>query len=365
MATIPVVSLLKRLMEIPSTSEEEHEIGDFLGRYLTARGFTVEMTPISPDSNRCNVYAYLGESRKARTCLTSHMDTVPPHIGFSIKGDVIYGRGSCDDKGPMAAQIIAVEELRADGKIEHGDTSLLFVVGEEKRGPGMLAVNKMDLTWETVIFGEPTESKLAVGHKGHYVFELFVEDIAAHSGYFDEGRSANSVLVSLLEELKAIEYQASRILGSSTFHCGKIEGGAAYNVLAADAYALCSVRIAASLKIVEKQVLDATSRHPGVTLKKMFGYPETHLDHDIEGMFSFLTSSGSVSDTKISGLETMAVSYGTDVPRLRGNHKKYLYGPGSILHAHGPSEQVRIPDLVDSVAVYKRLVLNSLVKDCS
>jgi acetylornithine deacetylase/succinyl-diaminopimelate desuccinylase-like protein len=265
----------------------------------------------------------------------------------------------------MAAQIIAVEELRADRKIKHGDASLLFVVGEEKGGPGMLAVNKMDLTWETVIFGEPTESKLAVGHKGHYVFELFVEGIAAHSGYPDEGRSANSVLVSLLEELKAIEYPASRILGSSTFHCGKIEGGAAYNVLAADAYALCSVRIAGSLEIVEKQVLDATSRHPGVTLKKIFGYPETHLDHDIEGMFSFLTSSGSVVDTRISGLETMAVSYGTDVPRLRGNHKKYLYGPGSILHAHGPSEQVRIPDLVDSVAVYKRLVLNSLVKDCS
>ncbi|CAI7656750.1 unnamed protein product [Penicillium bialowiezense] len=345
MATSRVVALLKQLMEISSTSDDEHGIGVFLGRYLTARGYTVEATPISPGSNRCNIYAYLGETRQARTCLTSHMDTVPPHIGFAIEGDVIYGRGSCDDKGPMAAQIIAVEELRANGKIKHGEISLLFVVGEEKGGPGMLAVNEMNLAWEAVIFGEPTESKLAVGHKGHYVFELFVEGIAAHSGYPDEGRSANSVLVSLLEELKAITYPVSQILGPCTFNCGKIEGGTAYNILAANAYALCSIRIAADLEVVEKQVVKTADRHPGVTLKKIFGYSETILDHNIEG------------------LETTAVSYGTDVPRLLGDHKKYLYGPGSILHAHGPNEQVRIPDLIDSVGVYKQLVLRSLAEE--
>lgn len=76
MATTPVVRLLKQLMDIPSTSEEEHEIGVFLGRNLADWGYTVEVTPISPESDRCNVYAYLDRSRAARTCLSSQMDTV-------------------------------------------------------------------------------------------------------------------------------------------------------------------------------------------------------------------------------------------------------------------------------------------------
>lgn len=284
MADTPVVKLLKQLMEIPSTSEEEHEVGVFLGKYLENLGYTVDTIPIAPGSNRLNVYAYLGDSRKARTCLTSHMDTVPPHINFRIEGDIIYGRGSCDDKGPLAAQIMAAEELRAEGKLDNGNTSLLFVVGEEKGGAGMWAVNDMNLTWEAIIFGEPTESKLAVGHKGHYVFELFVEGIPAHSGYPDRGRSANSVLISLLEELKSLEYPVSQLLGPSTFNCGKMQGGVAFNILAADAYALCSVRVATDLKVVEQKVAAAVSRYPGVTLKKSFGYPETLLDYDVEGM---------------------------------------------------------------------------------
>ena len=59
--------------------------------------------------------------------------------------------------------------------------------------------------------------------------------------------------------------------------------------------------------------------------------------------------------TSRAGLGTVAVSFGTDVPRLHGSHKKYLYGPGSILNAHGPNEQVAITELLDAVNVYKRL----------
>ncbi|KAL1882380.1 hypothetical protein Plec18167_002796 [Paecilomyces lecythidis] len=342
MAETPVVKLLKELMEIPSISEEEHEIGVFLADYLKALGYTVEHIPIEPGSDRCNVYAYLGKERKARTLLTSHMDTVPPHIPLSIKGDIIFGRGASDDKGPLAAQIVALEELRAEGLIADGDASLLFVVGEEKGGPGMLAANDMKLTWEAVIFGEPTEGKLATGHKGHFVFELFATGTACHSGYPEKGKSATSTLVSLLEELQALELPTSELLGPTTFNCGKINGGVAYNVLAADAYALCGIRVAADLPTIEDKVAEVVKRYPDVTLKKSFGYPATLLDHTLEG------------------LDSMPVSFGTDIQRLNGSHKKYLYGPGSILDAHGENEQVAIPDLIECVAVYKRLVLEML-----
>lgn len=283
MADTPVVKLLARLMEIPSVSEEEQRVGLFLADYLKSLGYTAELIPISPSSDRCNVYAYLGNDRKARTLLTSHMDTVPPHIPLTIKGDIMYGRGACDDKGPLAAQIVALEELRSEGLIKEGDASLLFVVGEEKGGPGMLAANDMNLEWEAIIFGEPTEGKLATGHKGHYVFELFAKGEPCHSGYPEQGESAVGKLVTLLEELKALHLPASELLGPTTFHCGKINGGLAYNVIAAEAYALCGVRVAADLPEIQDMISGVVSKYPGVTLKKSFAYPETLLDHKLEG----------------------------------------------------------------------------------
>lgn len=339
MADTPVVKLTKQLMDIPSVSEEEKEIGIWLADYLKSLNYTVELIPIAPGSDRCNVYAYLGSNRKARTMLTSHMDTVPPHIPITIKGDTIYGRGACDDKGPLAAQIIAAEELRAEGALKDGDVSLLFVVGEEKGGPGMIAANDMNLTWEGVIFGEPTEGKLATGHKGHFVFELFSSGVACHSGYPEQGKSATGALISLLEELRQIDLPVSELLGPTTFHCGKIQGGVAYNVIAAEAYALCGIRVSAHLPNIEAQVNEIVAKYPGVTLKKSFSYPETLLDYEVEG------------------IDRMSVSFGTDCPRLKGDHKKYLYGPGSILDAHGENEQVKIPDLIECVAVYKRLTM--------
>ncbi|KAL4936210.1 hypothetical protein BDV06DRAFT_111768 [Aspergillus oleicola] len=344
MADTPVVILLSKLMAIPSTSEEEQDIAHFLGDYLRSLGYTVELIPISPNSTRCNVYAYLGERRKTRILLTSHMDTVPPHIPFSIKDNIIYGRGACDDKGPLAAQIIALEDLRSEKAVSEGDAALLFVVGEEKGGPGMIAANDMKLSWEAIIFGEPTEGKLATGHKGHFVFELFAKGVPSHSGYPDRGKSATAALVAILSDLDkmALELPESDLLGKSTFHAGKVEGGVAYNVLAAEASALCGIRVATELDEIERRVAEVVARYPDVQMKKSFSYPETLLDHEFEG------------------LETTPVAFGTDIPRLKGDHKKYLYGPGSILDAHGENEQVTIPDLMECLAVYKRLVLKML-----
>ena len=184
MASDTVVSLLSSLMQTKSTSEHEQEIAHFLDDHLTNLGYTVERLPIAEGSNRENVYAYLGARRKTRVCLTSHMDTVPPHIPLRIEGSTIYGRGACDDKGPMAAQICALEELRVEGAVKEGDVGLLFVVGEEKGGLGMLAANNQNLSFESVIFGEPTEGKLVVGHKGHLVFELIGEGKAWYIASF-------------------------------------------------------------------------------------------------------------------------------------------------------------------------------------
>lgn len=342
MSDTPVISLLAQLMQIPSTTNDEHVIGLFLEQHLQSLGYTVERVPISADSPRCNVYAYLGSKSRTRVCLTAHMDTVPPHIPLHATPTAIYGRGACDDKGPLAAQIMAMEQLRSEGLVQPGDVSLLFVVGEEKGGVGMLAANAMDLAWEAVIFAEPTEGKLAIGHKGHYVFELTSEGVPAHSGYPDRGRSAVSVMTTILAELEQLELPSSEAIGASTFHCGQIAGGAGYNILAAECIALCSIRVASGLPQIERLVEETVSKYDHAYLETKIKYPEFYLDHDIPG------------------LDTTSVAFGTDAPRLKGDHKKYLYGPGSIRVAHGPDEHIGITELVESIDVYKRIVTRCL-----
>lgn len=282
----PTLRLLLDLMSIPSSSEEEGAIGLFLQQILERLGYTTKRTPISRGSDRCNIYAYLEDEPSSRVCLTCHMDTVPPHIPAKIVDNVVYGRGACDDKGPMAAQITAAEELRKEGAIKPGDLSLLFVVGEERGGPGMLAANDMDLKWDAVIFGEPTESKLATGHKGHFVFELTAEGIASHSGYPQKGHSANEEMLLALNHLSNLEMPHSALLGPSTYHCARIRGGTAYNVLASHCYAQCAIRISADLPEVRRMVRQTISQYQSITLQEIFAYGETMLDHDVPGMSS-------------------------------------------------------------------------------
>ncbi|KAH8725793.1 hypothetical protein GQ44DRAFT_706525 [Phaeosphaeriaceae sp. PMI808] len=341
----PVVNLLTSLMSIVSTSEQEHEIGLFLEQHLQSLGYTVERIPIATGSTRHNIYAYLGSSRRTRVLLTAHMDTVPPHILPTIDGDTIHGRGSSDDLGPLAAQILAVEELRKEGTVRNeGDVGLLFVVGEENGGHGMIAANNMGITWESGIFAEPTESKLAKGHKGQLAFEVIAKGIACHSGYPHLGKSATSTLLAVLNDLSAVSWPESDLLGPSTFNIGTLEGGEKHNIIAPSAKALCEVRMVSGLADVKSKVTEIVAQHPDAELNFVFEYPEALLDWELDGF------------------EAAPMAFGTDIPRLKAEYcnTRVLYGPGSILVAHGPQECIHVPELIESIAGYKSLVLRFL-----
>lgn len=280
-----LLELHKNLIEIESISKNEHGVGEWLAQYLKDAGFTVESHSISSDPPRENIFAYLGSSNKTRTLISSHIDTVPPYWPYERKGDEIWGRGSVDAKGSVATQIKAVEALVASGDVKEGDVGLLYVVGEEISGDGMLAVNDWGITWETVIFGEPTELKLASGHKGITSLKVSAHGKAGHSGYPELGRSANHMLIPALAALNDVEWPSSDKYGKTTCNIGRIDGGVAQNVIAEDAFALIAIRIAADKEKVEQLAKDTLL---GVTpdLKVEFGvggYNPVPLDHDVPG----------------------------------------------------------------------------------
>lgn len=356
-------ALHRNLTNIESVSGHENEIGKWLEYWLKEQGYSVHLQHV--DSDRYNVLAWPGSHYNTHTLVTSHIDTVPPYFPYkATRNDstlLISGRGSVDAKAAVASQIVAVNELLNDGEIDVNDIALLFVVGEEVGGAGMKAANKLNLTPEVVIFGEPTEGKLVAGHKGIDVFRVEARGQAAHSGYPWLGRNANDVLIEVLAAIKQVERElpSSDKYGSTTINIGKMGGGQAGNVVAEYAEADLTARIATGtpaelrimvLKAVDEVVQRYRSDPEDEIVKVVFqieGYGPVGLDHDVPGF------------------EVMTVNYGTDVPNLDKTvegQKRYLFGGGSIFVAHSDHEGMTWEDLVGAVDGYKRLIKHTCLE---
>ncbi|CAI7666525.1 unnamed protein product [Penicillium crustosum] len=381
-----LLSFHRDIVQIPSISENEKNVGNYLLDFIRSHNLTVEKQIVTPGSEteqeRFNIYAYTGKNRFPDVLLTSHIDTVPPFIPYSLhppaidntdiltfnRSDlVIAGRGTVDAKASVAAILFAaLETLEVNPDASIG---LLFDVGEEKSGVGMKHFSNSDLNpappkFHTVIFGEPTELKLVAGHKGTLGFKVIAEGKAAHSGYPWLGKSAVSSILpvlSYLDTLQDIQPEKGGLLrsetfGQSTLNIGVVRAGLAGNVVPAYAEATISVRLAAgspddTREIVRKAVEDVTGGDGSVYLdfgNLENGAPPQYLDSDVDGF------------------EVITVNYGTDIPALKINAqegpkvKRYLYGPGSIHVAHGDDEAITVGELEEAVRGYKKLISAAL-----
>ncbi|KAI1437596.1 Zn-dependent exopeptidase [Xylaria sp. CBS 124048] len=368
-----LVTLHQSLVEIHSISGTEGSVGDFLVEYLTEKNFVVERQYL-PSSNtsdnetgsssRFNVLAWPGAVRPAepKVLVSSHIDVVPPHIPYSRSGGkhlssdtIIAGRGSVDAKASVAAQITAVLELLSDERIDPADVMLLFVVGEETIGDGMkhfsdvAASSNPPLRFKAAVFGEPTEGKLACGHKGMLGCTITAHGKAGHSGYPELGKSAVEVLMRGLVKLLDTDVGSSELFGNTTINVGEIKGGVARNVIPETAVAGLAGRVAMGPEIGGSEIV--VQRVKDV----MRSVDEEAFEFDC------IAGYGTVEcDCDIKGLDTITVNYGTDVPNLKGDHTRYLYGPGSILVAHGANEAIKLGDLEAAVEGFQKIILHAL-----
>lgn len=262
-----LLSFHKSLVEIPSISGAENDVGNFLVDYLAKRDFQAQRQLIPPASNassteaakpRFNVVAWPGKSKtpQPKVIVSSHIDTVPPFIPYSASDaapgadTVLAGRGSVDAKAAVAAQVIALTELLGAGKVAADDVMLVFVVGEEVDGVGMrhfsssLERQEPPPRFRAAIFGEPTEGRLACGHKGFLGCEVTAHGHAGHSGYPWLGKSATEVLLRALVRVLDTDLGSSERFGQTTINVGHIEGGVAANVIPELAKANLALRIA-------------------------------------------------------------------------------------------------------------------------
>jgi acetylornithine deacetylase len=324
-------ALTRKLVDIPSITGEEKEIGLFLADHLDHLGYEVELQAIA--EGRSNVIAHQPKA-PPRIVLSTHMDTVPPFIASREDAARIYGRGACDAKGIIAAQITAVERLRAEGV---RDVGLLFTVDEELASLGAQKANGHPLAAECrfLINGEPTENKLAIGTKGALHVRLRATGRAAHSAYPEQGESAIEKLLDALEAVRRITWPADELLGETTCNIGVISGGTRPNVIPDHAQADLHIRLVTEAGPVKAELERAVADHAELEYKAL---------------------SPVVRTITVDGFETCVVRFATDIPHLRNWGQPALLGPGSILVAHTPHEYVEKRDLLEAVDLYVRLV---------
>ncbi|EDN98992.1 hypothetical protein SS1G_13852 [Sclerotinia sclerotiorum 1980 UF-70] len=223
---------------------------------------------------------------------------VGPYIPYSRssngEGNEICGRGSTDAKGCMASQIMAVEELMAEKSIHEGDIGLLFVVGEETNGASMERASEIfqqdGLEFEAVIFGEPSEHKLVIGHKGALAYEIIAHGKDAHSSYPELRINAISILIKILTAIDEMKLPGSDKLGETTTSIGLIEGGVAMDVIPAKASATVLTRLAAGtpeevIKRIEAIIANLGFDEGRVEVKFGHQFAPVDCDIDIDDMF--------------------------------------------------------------------------------
>ena len=328
-AEVEVCALTRALVDIPSVSGDEGEISAFMASYLERLGYRVELQEAAP--GRSNVIARTAAA--PRVVFASHLDTVPPFVPSSEDADHLFGRGACDAKGIVAAQIVAAERLRAEG---HRGIGLLYVVDEEAGSIGAKVANGHAAASGVryVVVGEPTENRLATGCMGSLRLSLATAGIAAHSAYPERGSSAILALLDVLADIRSVEWPADPFFGVTTCNVGTIAGGTRANVVPASAQTELHFRLSIPSAGVLGRLQEVVRGRASI---------EVH------------TVTEPVRLTELEGFDSCVVRYTTDAPHLARWGAPLVLGPGTILEAHTEREKVPKAELRAAVGEFTRL----------
>jgi acetylornithine deacetylase len=236
----PTIDLLRELIAIDSVNPSlvpgaagEKDIADFIARELAAAGIDVQIQRVSGD--RANVIGSIEGSQEGRTLmLCGHLDTVgvagmEAPFDPVVKDGRVYGRGSQDMKGGLAAMLAAAMHLAKTGSLEGGRIVVAAVIDEEYASIGAEA---LVTRWkaDAAVIGEPTDMKIAIGHKGFEWVEITTRGVAAHGSRPADGRDAIMRMGRVLSRLEKLDRDLQArpphpIHGTASLHASIINGG--------------------------------------------------------------------------------------------------------------------------------------------
>jgi acetylornithine deacetylase len=321
----PVVALTRALVDIDSTTGREAEAGRYLAQHLRVLKFSVTELPV--DGTRFNILATVGPPS---VVFSTHFDCVPPFFPSRLEGERVFGRGACDAKGILAAQVAAADRFRQRGESRIG---LLFVVGEERGSDGAKAANTSARGSKFLVNGEPTDNRLGAATRGILRLKLIASGRAAHSSFPELGESAIDKLIDALIDLRTIELPEDPILGRTHYTVGLMSGGVAPNVVPPMAEAEVMFRTIGGGEDIRRAIRRI---EPRVSIEEVLEVPPARL-------------------MTLPGFDAAVFPYTTDIPFLPGWGQPLLFGPGSVHVAHTANECIEIAELHKAVDGYEKI----------
>ncbi len=326
-----LLDLLERLVAVPSPSGEEGPYTEMVADLLAADGYAVDLPEVAP--GRPNLIARPADTPAPRVYFSTHLDVVPPHIPPRRDGDLVWGRGTADTKGPFVAMLEAARRLRGEG-IAAG---FLLVAGEEVDHCGAIhAAQTLDLEGARIVLGEPTSNRVVAAQKGLLKVRIVAEGVAGHSAFPDRGVSAIHRLLEVLERVRHEPWPEAPTLGPTTWNVGLIEGGVAANVFAPQASCQVLFRLAAAAGEVLARVEALTRETEGVAIEVISRNDPVELQPPPD-------------------LPTCVIPFNSDASYLAPLGPVWLCGPGAIELAHSDDEHIARRDIEEGVELYVRL----------
>ncbi len=378
-----LVALTKKLISIPSyhgLEIPEKEISAYIFEHLKNEGIPVEQVPV--EEERCNVIASFGNGADSEKTLMleGHMDTVDvknmkvdPFSGI-VKDGKIYGRGSVDMKGALAAMITAILAVKKAGLELDGKVYFAGVVDEEFWFRGADHIAKNGPKTKYAIVGEPTGLEIHNGHRGLIWIEIKVTGKYAHGGTPDRGINAiekmNPIVTAIIEELlPEIRKRTHPITGPALLNLGHIRGGTQPSTVAGDCILQFDRRW-----LPEESQEEAMQELDELLEKLMAKDPqlkaEAKVMDDGKGIdfpplvceeSSHLVSSLKVASDQVIGKHRLsyfpAWTDGSILSR-DGGIETVVFGPGHLTSAHSEEEFCPVSDLVSAAKVYLHTILN-------
>lgn len=362
---LDVLELTKALVSFESeTRISNAAVSDYLADVMTAIGFQVERLSYDDGGvEKVNVVGKLGDG-PGGIGFFGHSDTVPGLGGWEpyrpeVRDGKLFGRGSCDMKGPVAAMLVAASNvdpaalarplyIAVTSDEEIGHTGARYIVAES----AMLRAG-----WPAYcVVGEPTELEPVYAHKGGHRIRVTAHGVAAHTST-DRGTSANFLIAPFLAEMAALVplfKTEERFLNhefeppSNGFNLVINDGGTASNVTAARTDATLSVRDMPDANVEEAvAMIEEAARKHGLDVET-HGFPHFYVSPDADVVGVACRASG-VHRPK-------TVPYGTEAVWYQAHAQTVVLGPGNIAQAHTVGEWIDLEQLTGAVDVYGRMI---------
>ena len=368
-----LVSRLADLVAINSVNASlpggpgEQAMADYVAAAAGAMGADVELYEVEP--GRPNLLARLDRGRPRTLMFECHLDTVglapmPDALNPRVEGGRLYGRGSADPKGSLAAMLSVLESAAADPSFPV-NVWLAGSMDEEITMRGSRALAERRPAVDAVIVGEPTNLQPIVAHKGVLRWRVRTTGVAAHSATPERGRNAIFDMQTVIGAMReCIEPGLARSmhprLGPATWSVGVIAGGEAVNVVPDACQIDCDRRL------LPGEEPDAVLAEVDRALNRLL-QADAELRVEREAPYVHVPPMETAADepvvrATVRALEQAgrdptlaAVAYATDASMLAsiGGLPAVVLGPGDIAQAHTNNEWIELAELEAAVGVYR------------